>query len=331
MRREFLLSASLLLLAMAGACQDQTSAPAETAPQPPAETSQTAPEKPAPAETDTVALAAKMDCVREKNGLLLAAHRGGPDRGYPENALETLQHALNSGIPMMEIDVAESRDGVLFLMHDRSLTRTTTGSGAVADTDWAEIETLDLVDNDGTVTAFQAPRLSDVLDWAVESGALLELDRKPTTSFRNIIDAVREAGAEDNVLIITYSDEEAWQVARLAPDLMMTAGVGDRAHEAALLEGGVDPERLIAWTGTSRPNPGKWRGLASKGIESAFGTLGRPGERLDDQYWADGNPEEYIPLIEAGLVLLATDTPYKIERAGGKIDEAIGRAETCLR
>ena len=276
-------------------------------------------------------LPALFDCVREEGGLLLAAHRGGPAPGYPENAIATLDHALASAAFIMEIDVAESRDGTLFLMHDRTLGRTTTGSGAVADTDWADIAALRLVDNAGTVTSYTPPTLAEALAWAVENNAILELDRKETTSFRNVIGAVRAAGAESNVIIITYNDEEALQVAELAPELMMTAGIGDKAHEAAMIEAGLDPENLIAWTGTSRPSPGKWKGLASKGIESAFGTLGRPGERLDDIYWADGDPSEYSDLARGGLTMLATDVPYKLARAGGTIGTAqdIARKE-CM-
>lgn len=284
-----------------------------------------------PITPDTTRLTGLFDCVREEGGILLAAHRGGPAPGYPENALETLDHALANAVFVMEVDIAESRDGVLFLMHDRTLGRTTNGSGAVADTGWEEISTLRLADHEGKVTGFHPPRLDAALDWAVRNGAILELDRKETTSFRNIIGAVREAGAEANVILITYKDEEAWQVARLAPDMMMTAGVGGLDHEARLLGGGVDPARLIAWTGNSRPSPGKWKGLASKGIESAFGTLGPAGERLDDEYWADGDPSEYSDLARNGLTLLATDEPYRLSRADGWIGTAqdIARKE-CM-
>ena len=278
----------------------------------------------------TFDLPAVFDCVRENGGLLIATHRGGPAPGYPENAIETLQYAYNEGFRVMEIDVAESRDGTLFLMHDRSLGRTTTGGGAVADTDWSEISRLKLVDDDGKVTSFAAPQLSETLDWAVRTGAILELDRKPTTSFRNIIEAVRDAGAEQNVLMITYNDDEALQVAKLAPDLMMTAGIGNREHEAELLAAGVDETRLVAWTGTDRPNPGKWKGLGRSGIESAFGTLGREGERLDDIYWQDGDPSEFVDLIDGGLTMLATDVPYRLKAAGGEIGEAISVANRCL-
>lgn len=274
------------------------------------------------APSDPARLSALFDCVREEGGVLLAAHRGGPAPGYPENAIETMAYALNNGAYVMEIDVAESRDGTLFLMHDDSLGRTSTGNGSIADTDWAEISALNLVDNDGKVTRFNPPSLKAALEWAVENDAILELDKKRTTSARNIIDVVRETGAEANVIMITYNDDQALQVARLAPELMMTAGIGGREHEASLIEGGLDPEKLIAWAGTSNPNPGKWRALSNKGIETAFGTLGRPGERLDDEYWADGDPSEYSELVEGGLVLLATDTPYRLAQADGLIGDA---------
>ncbi|MEM1147970.1 MAG: glycerophosphodiester phosphodiesterase family protein [Pseudomonadota bacterium] len=255
------------------------------------------------------------DCVRESNGLLIASHRAGPAPGYPENALETLKYATAQGLIIHEIDVAESRDGVLFLMHDRSLGRTTTGEGAVADTDWTTIQSLNLKDNAGKITAFTPPKLSDVLLWAKQSGAIVELDRKPTTSFRNIISQVRAAGAEDHVVLITYNDNQAIEVAQLAPDLMMTAGIDSRAHQEALEAEGVNFDHVVAWLGIRDPNVRAFEAIGRRGVETAFGTLGRPGDRLDDLYWADGDPSEYRVLVEGGLTLLATDAPYRVADA----------------
>ena len=266
------------------------------------------------------------DCVRTEKGVLIAAHRGGPAPGYPENALETLQNTLSLGVPMMEIDVAESQDGVLYLMHDRSLTRTTALQKAVAEVDWSDVSRLKLSDNNGRVTAYSPPAFSDVLEWAVSSGAIMELDRKPTTSFRNIIAAVREAGAENNVILISYNDNQAEEIARLAPDLMMTAGVNSRDHQTNLEAAGVDMDHVIAWLGTNNPNPRAFQALASRGIESAFGTLGRPGERLDDTYWADGDGSEYADMVRDGLVLLATDEPFRVADALTADDRAL---EVC--
>lgn len=251
------------------------------------------------------------DCLREEGGAVIAAHRGGPYPGYPENAIETFQHGYDNGVRVFEIDIAESADGVLFLMHDRTLTRTTTGEGFVAEKNWADISKLRLVDNDGKTTAFSIPTLEEALNWATKTGAILELDKKPTTSFGNIIDAVKAAHAEDNVIIITYDDDQAGEVARIAPDLMMTAtAYGDR-NIKKLENLGVKRENLIAWTGTDTIKPAAWKRVSDEGVEAAFGTLGRSGERLDDQYLADGNGSEYQELIKKGLVLLATDSPLE--------------------
>ncbi len=268
------------------------------------------------------------DCVRNAGGVLIASHRGGPAPGYAENALKTMQYGFDKGITVFEIDVAESRDGVLFLMHDRSLGRTTTGRGAVADTDWSEISQLRLVDNDAQMTEAAPPRLSDVLLWAKTMGAIVELDRKPTTSFRNIISNVRAAEAEDHVIMISYNDREAEEIARLAPDLMMTASARGGRDIAALEVAGVDPTRLVAWTGTREPDAAAWDRNAREGVESAFGTLGRRGERLDDVYIADGDLSEYQRLVEDGLVLLATDEPYLVAEALDADDRAL---EVCGR
>ena len=64
------------------------------------------------------------DCLDDAGLALVSAHRGGPAEGLPENALETLQATLASVPAMMEIDVAQSADGVLFLMHDDRRDRT---------------------------------------------------------------------------------------------------------------------------------------------------------------------------------------------------------------
>ena len=286
---------------------------------------------PAPAAVSAVDLPPLpdlFDCVREQRGMLIAAHRGGPAPGYPENALETMQRTLKTATPVMEIDVAESQDGVLYLMHDRSLRRMTGYDGEVASTDWSIVSGLRLRDNAREITDFHPPKLTDVLIWAKQNGVILELDRKETTSFRNIISAVRAAGAENNVILISYNDDQAAEIARLAPDLMMTASARGGRDIAKLEARGVDPENLIAWTGTREPDAAAWDRNARNAVESAFGTLGRPGERLDDVYIADGDLSEYQALMEDGLVLLATDAPDAVAAALTGDDRVL---EACMR
>ena len=269
----------------------------------------------------SASLPAFFDCVRENGGVVIAAHRGGPGPGYPENALETMMRTAATATLVFEVDISETRDGVLFLFHDRNLSRLTNAEGAVSDTDWATISRLTLRDTTGAMTPYNPPRLDRVLDWAVSAGVLLELDIKDNASVRKLIDAVRRAGAEENAVIITYSLDQAAQVARLAPELMITASARGGRDIAALEEAGVDRSRVIAWTGTESPDPAAFRRLEAEGVEPAFGTLGRPGQRLDDDY--DG--EDYAALVAQGVRLIATDRPDAVAGFLDTDDLAISR------
>lgn len=311
--KRFVFFAATLILAACGAPGPDTAAPAGARQE----------ASPAP-----LSLPAYFDCLRAHDGMVIAAHRGGPDTAYPENAIETFQHGFDRGIRVFEIDVAETRDGVLTLMHDDRLDRTTTGSGYVSDTDWQTLSALALKDNDGRRTRFHPPKFTDALLWAKQTGAILELDRKPTTSFANIAAAVKAAGAEAHVIFISYNDDQAGEIAGIDPRFMLTASVYGEPDVSELEARGVDRTRLIAWTGTEAPDLAAWARLERIGVEPAFGTLGRRGERLDDLYLADGDASEYDALADAGLVLLASDEPYRVAdliRADDRGRRACGR------
>jgi glycerophosphoryl diester phosphodiesterase len=82
---------------------------------------------------------------------LVVAHRGchapSPSRGVggaPENSLLGLENCVAIGADMMETDIRKSRDGVLVIMHDPDVDRTTDGHGLVADLTAAQLTQLHL-------------------------------------------------------------------------------------------------------------------------------------------------------------------------------------------
>jgi glycerophosphoryl diester phosphodiesterase len=79
----------------------------------------------------------------------------------------------------------------------------------------------------------------------------------------------------------------------------------------------IDPHRMLGWTGTRDPQKQPFAALRAAGIEPIFGTLGRAGERLDDVYLADGNGSEYVDLVKAGAVMIATDAAVAAQKAVG--------------
>lgn len=258
-------------------------------------------------------LAAKFDCIREAHALLVSAHRGGPRGDFPENAVETFQRTLDAATPLLETDVSQSKDGVLFMFHDDALDERSTGKGAVADTTWSEISKLKLKTYSAT-TAYSPPSLDSALDWAVKHNAVLELDRKRSTSLEAILAAVKKRQAKENVVLITYTVDQAAEAHKLDPTLMLSVSISSADQIDKLEKAGVKLDHVLAWTGDETPNPELWKALAAKGIESAFGTLGRRGKRLDDQYWKDGDGSEYVDLGRNGLQVVSTDLSDKVAR-----------------
>lgn len=72
----------------------------------------------------------------------LIAHRCGGALA-PENTLAGLEVSARLGVVAVEFDVMLSADGVPLLIHDETLERTTTGTGAVASRTAAELRLLD--------------------------------------------------------------------------------------------------------------------------------------------------------------------------------------------
>lgn len=96
----------------------------------------------------------------------ICAHRGitgaGIAAGVPENSLEAIDYAVKGGAEIIEIDVRPTKDGVLVLMHDQTIDRTTTGSGKVSDMTYAEIQKYYLKDyNTGKATTHKVPTLEE--------------------------------------------------------------------------------------------------------------------------------------------------------------------------
>ncbi|MEM8703633.1 MAG: glycerophosphodiester phosphodiesterase family protein [Pseudomonadota bacterium] len=73
---------------------------------------------------------------------VIVCHRGAC-RHAPENTFASLEKAIELGADVVELDVRPSRDGVLYVLHDDTLDRTTSGSGRLSDLASAELDRLD--------------------------------------------------------------------------------------------------------------------------------------------------------------------------------------------
>ena len=257
-------------------------------------------------------LPAFFDCLRESGRTIVAAHRGGPGSGFPENAVSTFENTLRQVPAVLEIDIARTRDRVLVLMHDETVDRTSTGMGRVSDLTLSQLQTFRLEDRDGRALDVRVPTLREALDWAA-GRAVLELDVSDDVPFADVIAEVRAAKALDRVILITYNDAAAARVHTLAPAIMISVSIDAAADLDALVARGVDLTRVLAWTGIEEPNAALNAALARRGVEAIFGTLGTPARSWDGRFAREGR-DEYAKLAATGLVLIASDRPIDAVR-----------------
>jgi glycerophosphoryl diester phosphodiesterase len=238
----------------------------------------------------------------------ISIHRGGKGLvNYPENCLETMMYLHKQMEAIFEIDIAQTRDGILVLMHDNSVDRTTDGSGLLKNKTLEELSQLYLVDDYGIKTSFKIPLLREVLEWAKLEDVVLTLDIKRDVSLKKLIGEIRSAKAEDHCIIITYSLDQALEVFQKAPQMMLSVSARNNTELDMLLDSEIPTRNMLAFTGTRLSQPELYQRLHKDDILAILGTLGN----LDRRAEARGD-HLYREWAEMGVDLIATDRPLEV-------------------
>jgi glycerophosphoryl diester phosphodiesterase len=246
-----------------------------------------------------------------RQGPHISAHRGGMNFvAYPENCIETFEHLLSQMPAIIELDVEMTADSVLVILHDNTLNRTTTGTGAVAAHTWEQLKGLNLKTRDSTVTAFSIPLLADALQWAAQRNAVFTIDVKRNVPFEKVIQQVVAHNMQRQSVIITYNAADALKVHTLKPDILISANMRNVEEADRVLATGIPPDRLVAFVGTREPMPELYEKLRALNIPTILGTMGN----LDNMAIAKGD-QVYREFIARGAVMLSTDRPVEAWRA----------------
>ena len=108
------------------------------------------------------------------------AHRGA-GKLAPENTLSAFRLGAEHGYRMYECDAKLSADGVVFLMHDATLERTTNGRGTGGDLNWQALSQLDAGSWHSRAYAGEPlPRLQALARWCLSNSHFLNIEIKPT-------------------------------------------------------------------------------------------------------------------------------------------------------
>jgi glycerophosphoryl diester phosphodiesterase len=150
------------------------------------------------------------------------AHRGVMAH-RPENTISAFKLALETGADGIETDVHMTKDGVLVLIHDETLERTTDGSGQVSLYTYDELKQF----NAGVRHEVEEhiPTLEELFDLVKEESVILNLEVK-TDVLRyegiesRIIESIEPAGIDaTRILFSSFNHETIHRLKQMRPDI----------------------------------------------------------------------------------------------------------------
>jgi len=103
---------------------------------------------------------------------------------------------------MFECDVRNTADGVLVLMHDATVDRTTNGTGTLNKMNYSDIKNLKLKAPSGKLTSDTIPTLKQVLALS-KNKIFIALDIDSKAPFANVLKIVQDIDMHDDVLFFT--------------------------------------------------------------------------------------------------------------------------------
>ena len=246
----------------------------------------------------------------------IAAHRGGALL-WPENSLLAFRNALALGADLLELDVHLTRDDEVVVIHDPTLERTTTGTGAVGAARLADLAGARLRTRDGVATDEPVPTLAQVLDVLHSTRAELLLEIKVDPSRRPY------AGIEERTLALLGARglRERTVVMAFEPDTLRRVRALDAGIRTTMLvsRSRVERERAAA------PTVARWAtevaatslGVDHRVVDAALVAAAREaGLRL--AAWTVNTEADIRRMLELGVDVVISDQPDLALRLAGR-------------
>lgn len=232
---------------------------------------------------------------------MVAAHRGY-HRNVPENSVASIRAAAKLGADFAEIDVRHTQDGILVLMHDSTVSRTTDGYGEVASTTYSQIQALTL---NGSASSdpetSKVPTFAQALATARECRIMLYVDVKSGRD--DLVQAAVQAGPYYDVALLYDTLQQVLKLRARDSRLLLMPPVGSLEEFEAVRA--AMPDLKIVELAADEPRSDLCAAIRQAGIKVQQDVMkigDVPAMLLD-------SCEGWKPYIDAGVWLLQTDEP----------------------
>ncbi|MFT6881115.1 MAG: glycerophosphoryl diester phosphodiesterase [Arcticibacterium sp.] len=239
--------------------------------------------------------------AKDASKVLVAAHRAAHNFA-PENSLLAVENAIKEGVDIIEIDAKTSKDGVVMLMHDSTINRTTNGFGPVENYTFEELRKLRLKNSDGTLSEYQIPTLAEVFHLA-KGHILTDLDLK-TENIEPIVAEVQKAGMQTQAFFFDSDYDVLKRIKTIDPSLYLMP----RTHSRDEVEDAIrifNPS--IVHIDPTFYTKEMMVDLKARNVKVWINALGKV-----DISMAGGSSSLFMELVENGANVIQTDQPEKM-------------------
>ena len=237
------------------------------------------------------------------------AHRGGSAL-RPENTLLAFDHAVSLGVDGLECDVQLSRDGEAVIIHDPTLQRTTNGTGAVRDFTADELAQMDAAAQFGAERGWPyrgqgigIPTLRAVLSRYRDLPLIVEIKGDQPEVADRALALIRDAKADDRVIMAGFSHAVVAHIRRVAPHLATSASRPE-VQSARLRSWLWMKPRLTGFRVLQVPFRFRGRQVLTRSYVRAAQRAGVPVHS-----WIVDRPEDLQRIIGWGVTGLISDRP----------------------
>lgn len=243
--------------------------------------------------------------------MLIAGHRGGMVKGFPENSIATFENTLRHTPAFFEIDPRLTKDSVMVLMHDATLDRTTTGKGKLSDYTYEELKKFRLKDAEGNVTDFPIPTLSEVIEWA-RGKTVVNLDHKDVPLAMTAA-LIKKHKADAFVMLTVHSAAEAKYYLSQNKNHTFSAFIRNRKEYEDYEKAGVPFNQMIAYIGPHvKPENKELYALLNKKGTMCMISAASSYDKLKT---AEERKAAYIAIAKDGASILESDLPIEAAEA----------------
>ena len=175
--------------------------------------------------------------IQAEDNVSVIAHRGAAGKA-PENTLASIRQAVKDNTDWVEIDVQESSDGKIVVIHDSDFMKLAGVDMKVWNGSLKELQEIDIGSwFDPKFSTERIPTLADVLE-EVRGKARLLIELKyyghDQQLEQRVVDIVEQAGMVDDVAIMSLKHEGIKKFQALRPDwstgLLLTKAIGNLSN-----------------------------------------------------------------------------------------------------